>query len=230
MAQQLVFELARPEPPSLANYVTGANGEVVASIARLANGELATSGLMLWGGVAAGKTHLLHAAIELARKRRPVFFCARPSDAPADPDRLPPATLLAIDDLEHADGAAQAGLFTLVNALATSGAQWIAAASVPPARLDLREDLRTRLALGLVLEVRALTDAEKPQALATYAKERGFRLSDDVIAYLLAHARRDMPSLVAALAALDRLSLTRRRPVTVALARDWLQRQQGPGA
>ncbi|HEX8739842.1 MAG TPA: DnaA regulatory inactivator Hda [Casimicrobiaceae bacterium] len=230
MAQQLVFELARPEPPSLANFVTGANGEVVASIARLANGDLATPGLMLWGGAAAGKTHLLHAAIELARKRRPVFFCARPSDAPSDPDRLPPATLLAIDDLEHADVGAQARLFTLVNALPASGAQWIAAASVPPARLDLREDLRTRLALGLVLEVRALTDAEKPRALATYANERGFRLTDEVIAYLLAHARRDMPSLVAALAALDRLSLTRRRPVTVALVRDWLQRQQGPGA
>src|SRR5574337_384653 len=124
VAQQLVFELARPEPPSLANYVTGANGEVVASIVQLANGELATPGLMLWGGAAAGKTHLLHAAIELARRRRPVFFCARPSDAPADPDRLPPETLLAIDDLEHADGVAQARLFTLVNALATSGAQW----------------------------------------------------------------------------------------------------------
>lgn len=227
MAQQLVFELVRPEPPSLANFVTGANAEVVASIAKLAAGELATPGLMLWGDAGAGKTHLLHAAIDLARRRRPVFLCARPSDAPAEPDRLPPGTLFAIDDVERADGAAQAKLFTLVNALAASRAQWIAAAELPPGRLALRDDLRTRLALGLVLEVRALTDIEKPRALATYAKERGFRLSDEVIAYLLAHARRDMPSLVAALAALDRLSLSRRRPVTVALARDWVQRQHG---
>lgn len=227
VTQQLVFELARPEPPSLANFVTGANGEAVASVTKLADGEVAMPGLMLWGDAGAGKTHLLHAAIDLARRRRPVFFCARPSDTPAEPDRLPPETLFAIDDVGRADSAAQARLFTLVNALAASGAQWIAAADVPPARLELRDDLRTRLALGLVLEVRTLTDIEKPRALATYAKERGFRLSDEVIAYLLAHARRDMPSLVAALAALDRLSLTRHRPVTVALVRDWLQRQQG---
>ncbi|MGH8802000.1 MAG: HdaA/DnaA family protein, partial [Casimicrobiaceae bacterium] len=196
-------------------------------VVRLANGELPAPGLMLWGGPGAGKTHLLHAAIEAARRRRPVFLCARPSDTPGDPDSLPPATLLAIDDLHRADSAAQGRLFSLVNALAISGGQWIGAATVPPARLDLREDLRTRFALGLVLEVHALTDAEKPSALAVYAKERGFRLSDEVIAYLLAHARRDMPSLVAALAALDRQSLARRRPISVALVREWLQRQPG---
>lgn len=227
MAQQLVFELARPEPPSLANFVPGANGEAVASIARLAGGELAVPGLMLWGEAGAGKTHLLHAAIDVARRRRPVFLCAHPADAPTEPDRLPPGTLFAIDDVQRADGAAQARLFTLVNTLAASGAQWIAAADIPPARLALRDDLRTRLALGLVLEVRALADAEKPRALAAYARERGFHLSDEVIAYLLAHTRRDMATLVAALAGLDRQSLARRRPVTVALARDWLQRQQG---
>ena len=74
------------------------------------------------------------------------------------------------------------------------------------------------------MEVTPLTDADKPQALAAYARERGFRLSDDVIGYLLAHGRRDMPSLVAALAALDRQSLATRRMVTVPLLREWLQR------
>ena len=65
-----------------------------------------------------------------------------------------------------------------------------APATAPPARLALREDLRTRLALGLVFEVTPLADADKPRALAAYARERGFRLSDDVIGYLLAHGRR----------------------------------------
>ncbi len=95
----------------------------------------------------------------------------------------------------------------------------------PPARLALREDLRTRLALGLVFEVIPLADADKPQALAAFARERGFRLSDDVIAYLLAHGRRDMPSLVATLAALDRHSLATQRGITVPLLREWLQRE-----
>lgn len=227
MSQQLVFELARPEPPSLINFVIGANGEVTENLRRLAAAQLPAPGLCLWGEAGAGKTHLLHAGVEAARRGRPVFFCAHPSDVPGDPDRLPAGTLFAIDDVHRADAAAQGRLFTLFNGLAAAGGQWIAAADVPPARLDLREDLRTRIALGLVLEVKALADADKPRALATYATERGFHLPDDVIAYLLAHARRDMASLVATLAALDRHSLARRRPVTLALARDWLQRRSG---
>ena len=80
------------------------------------------------------------------------------------------------------------------------------------------------LTAALVFEIVALSDADKSRALAAYARERGFRLSDDVIGYLLAHGRRDMPTLVATLAALDRHSLATRRPITVALLRDWLQK------
>ena len=50
---------------------------------------------------------------------------------------------------------------------------------------------------------------------------------DDVIAYLLAHGRRDMPALLSTLAALDRHSLAAKRPITVPLLRDWLQRDIG---
>jgi DnaA family protein len=53
------------------------------------------------------------------------------------------------------------------------------------------------------------------------------RLSDDVIAYLLAHGRRDMPTLVATLAALDRHSLATQRAITVPLLREWLQQDLG---
>jgi DnaA family protein len=111
--------------------------------------------------------------------------------------------------------------------LASVGGQWLAASHVPPMALPLRDDLRTRLALGLVLEIQPLADADKPAALAAYARERGFHLSDDVIVYLLAHGRRDMTSLVATLAALDRRSLAMKRNVTVPLLRDWLQRDLG---
>ena len=77
---------------------------------------------------------------------------------------------------------------------------------------------------GLVYEILPLPDAEKPAALAAYARARGFALSDEVIVYLLAHGRRDMRTLVATLAALDRRSLAQKRPVTVPLLREWLQR------
>ncbi|HSN46304.1 MAG TPA: DnaA/Hda family protein, partial [Casimicrobiaceae bacterium] len=118
--------------------------------------------------------------------------------------------------------------FTLFNVLRSGGGHLLVASEPPPAQLPLREDLRTRLGWGTVYEVRPLTDAEKPAALVAWARQRGFGLGDEVIAYLLGHGRRDMATLLATLEALDRQSLATRRPITVALLREWLQRGAGP--
>ncbi len=48
-------------------------------------------------------------------------------------------------------------------------------------------------------------------------------LGEDVVAYLLRHARRDMASLIAILDALDRYSLQYKRAVTLPLVRDALE-------
>jgi DnaA family protein len=133
--------------------------------------------------------------------------------------------LVAVDDVDRADADAAARLFTLYNRMREHGGTLVAASAQPPARLALRDDVRTRLGWGLVFEIVPLADDDKPSALAAYARERGFALGDDVIGYLLAHGRRDMRALVATLAALDRLSLAQKRPVTVPLVREWLQRR-----
>ena len=85
--------------------------------------------------------------------------------------------------------------------------------------MRVREDLRTRLGWGLVYEIVTLDDADKPAALIGYARQRGFHLSDEVVRYLLAHGRRDMTTLLATLVALDRRSLSAKRPITVPLLR-----------
>jgi len=223
MTEQFILDLAASEPPSFANFVTGPNREAIASMLALSRGAARESGILIWGASGAGKSHLLHAAAATARSSRQVIECSSPSEVPslgASPDA---GAFLVVDDIDDADAAAQGRLFTWINALAARGGQWIAAASLPPARMTLREDLRTRLALALVFEVVALADRDKAQALEVYARERGFRLPADVIGYLLAHARRDMPSLVATLAALDRHSLATQRGITVPLVREWLR-------
>jgi DnaA family protein len=226
MAQQLTFELAPAPAPTLASFVAGRNAEVVDALARFARGELRETGLVLWGAGGAGKTHLLQAAVAVASDhRRPARFLYDPEQAVEAV--LPPGALVAVDRIDAASDAAQARLFTLYNALAATGGQLVAAAGTPPARMRLRDDLRTRLGWGLVLEVVPLADADKPQALAAFAAARGFALGTDVIAYLLAHGRRDMATLVRTLIALDRHSLALRRPVTVPLIREWLQRPLG---
>lgn len=226
MAEQFVLDLSGPEPPGFDNFVAGANREALSTLKALARDESRESGVLLWGAPGVGKSHLLRAAASAAASRRFVVAREVPQNLPS-PEQVPASALVIVDRVDEADAAAQGALFTLLNHLATNGGQWIAAAAVPPARLALREDLRTRIALGLVFEITALADGDKAQALEAYARERGFRLSSEVIAYLLAHGRRDMPSLVATLAALDRHSLATQRAVSVPLIRDWLQRDLG---
>ena len=61
------------------------------------------------------------------------------------------------------------------------------------------------------------------EALATQAEARGLRLPQDALDYLLARAPRDMRSLAALLAALDRYSLEQKRAITVPLLREVLE-------
>jgi DnaA family protein len=168
-----------------------------------------------------GKTHLLKATAAAAAEERPVRLCLAPENLPTD---VLPEALVLVDDVDRADAAMQGRLFTVYNALKASGGSLIAAASVPPTRMPLRDDVRSRLGWGLVHEILPLADEDKPGALTTYARSRGFALSEDVIAYLLAHGRRDMTTLLATLAALDRHSLAAKRPITVPLVKAWLQR------
>ena len=223
--EQLIFELATPEPPTFANFLSGPNREVLAALARIAEGEGTETGLVLWGPPGVGKTHLLRATAAAAEARRPVQFWADPMSLTSD---LPaPSALVLVDAVDQADAVAQGRLFTLYNALKAAGGTLVTAAELPPARMPLRDDVRSRLGWGLVYELLPLADEDKPAALATYARSRGFTLGDDVIAYLLAHGRRDMTSLMTTLAALDRHSLASKRPITTPLLREWMQRGLG---
>ncbi len=216
--QQLTFELAAPEPPTFANFVPGGNVEVIAALRALAAGAIAETGVLLWGADDSGRTHLLRATAAAFRNGAVALHATAET---VDTEPPEPGALVVVDDVQAASGAAQGRLFTLYNRLRESGGHLLVAADAPPGRLPLREDVRTRLGWGLVFEVIVLADAEKAVALAGYAQERGVPLPGDVVAWLLAHGRRDMSTLTATLQALDRFSLATKRPITVPLAREW---------
>ena len=227
--EQLVFDLVPPEPPSFANFLPGRNAEAVASLTRFASGETIEKSLFLWGAAAAGKSHLLRATVADSEGRgAPALYIADPGALVAmDAEALARNALVAIDGIDGANPEAQGRLFTLFNALRDAGHRFVGAARVAPGALGVREDLRTRLGWGLVYEVLPLADDEKAAALATYARQRGFELSPEVVDYVLKHGRRDMPSLLAMLSAVDRFSLASKRAVTVPLLKEWLQRNSG---
>jgi DnaA family protein len=226
--EQLVFELAVPEPPSFANFLAGRNAELVDALSAfvICGGD---TGMLIWGGPGVGKTHLARAALASAQERGlGARMFGHPSEI--DDDALASARgsqeqVIVVDGIDLANDTAAGRLFTLYNAVKERLGRLIATSRTPLAALPLREDLRTRLGWGLVYELLPLEDDAKPAALAAYARGRGIVLSAEVIDYLLRHGRRDMPSLLATLAALDRQSLATKRPITVPLLKGWLQRE-----
>ena len=105
----------------------------------------------------------------------------------------------------------------------------LVAGDIAPAGLTLREDVRTRLAAVLVLQLHPLDDEEKERALQAHARSRGFELPPEAARYLLLHGRRDLRWLLTVLDALDRYSLQTRRPITLSLTREVLQAARAGG-
>ena len=216
--KQLALELSACADPSFGNFVIGANAEVVSALRALANGDHAERFIYLWGAPGSGRSHLL-AAVVGASVRKPAAFVAATQTTEQLADFAPDG-LLALDSVDRLDANAQHGLFNLYNRIRSASGALVVSGSVAPTGLRVRAELATRLAWGLVYEVRALSDEDKALAMSERALERGFELPQDVREYVLRHGRRDLPSLLALVDALDRYSLAARRAITLPLARE----------
>lgn len=201
--KQLLLDIQPAPPPTLDNYVPGANAEVLHSLRQAAGGSTEIRFVTLWGQGGCGKTHLLLACAALARQQG--------------------IELVVADDVQTLDDAAQISLFNHYNRLRERGGALIAAGDAAPMQMHLRPDLATRLSWGLVYQLHPLSDEDKARALKAHATARGMKLPDEVVDYCLRHLRRDLRSLMATLDALDTWSLTAKRAVTLPLLRQLLQ-------
>lgn len=221
---QLILDLAPPPAPSLDNFVPGGNAELIGALRRMLSGEEQERFLYLWGEPGCGKSHLLHAIERAFREQgQATAFLSCGSDTAIESDWAC-RHAVAVEDVERLGPEGQVGLFNLYNILREAGGRLLVAGAHPPTRLPLRKDLVTRLSWGLVYQVRRLSDEEKAQALMRHAGERGMRLPEEAVSYLLAHGRRDLPGLIALLELLDRYSLETQRPITLPLIREAMQR------
>ena len=215
--KQLLLDFSQAPAPTFANFVPGRNAEALAALREAAGGTHRERVLYLWGDSGAGKSHLVEAFSEAAG-RETVRHVKGAQFTEGDV-----APVMAVDDVESLPEPQQVALFNAFNE--RSFDFLVVTARAAPRDASLRRDLATRLATGLTYRVLALSDDEKRAALAAHANARGFALADDVSSYLLTHARRDMPSLMGALDALDRYSLETGRPITLPLLKAALQPQ-----
>lgn len=224
--RQLTLDLGAEKPQTLDSFVIGRNVELLHLLRQFANRTgINTSErfVYLWGEAGAGKSHLLHALTGQSDSRY-IPASENTDDYLFDQN----IKLYLVDDCDRLSAEAQIAVFNLFNQVRENDALLVTSGDKPPANLELREDLRTRLGWGLIYQVHGLTDEEKIAALNQAALARGITVSPGVLPYLITHFRRDMRSLSAMLDALDQYSLETQRPITLALLRSLLQIEGEP--
>lgn len=195
--KQLLLNIQPPAAPGFDNFIVGQNQEALASVRAVLADAATTRFVYLWGESGSGKSHLLLAAQAMGAH--------------------------IADDVHTLDEESQIILFDTYNQIKAEGGVLITAGSHAPTQMGLRADLATRLAWGLVYQLLPLSDDEKAEALRAHARERGMKLPDEVIAYCLRYLRRDLPTLMAVIEALDEWSLTTKKAVTVQSLKKMLQ-------
>lgn len=214
--QQVLPHIRPPQQPSLDNFVVGSNAELLTTLSGF-SADTAPRALYVWGETGSGRSHLLQAVAALGASTVQLGSSIPGDLSPAD------NTLLIIDDVETLSPDAQIALFRCFNDMRLKQLRLLLSGSTAPLHLPCREDLRTRIGQALIYEVKPLSDSDKASALLYHAAQRGMRVDDHIIDYLLRHGRRDLPSLMAVLDALDQHSLEQQRPVTLPLLREIMQ-------
>ena len=252
LPRQFALDLGRAHQASLSNFLPGGDRALISTLEKVAEQWAASMAIPViadantlnhrwiywWGAPGSGRSHLLRALMHAAQTASLPYYYLRNDDPSAWvkleaelPQQLKAAVpiAIAVDDVGLLDERLSGALFRVLNAVRDNQQLYVfMAGSDAPANLKLREDLRTRLAWGLVFQTHLLSDHEKIQALEQAASDRGLVLSPDVLPWLLSRFYRDMPNLMALLDALDAYSLETKRAVTLPLVRELLQLSSSP--
>lgn len=230
MYRQLPLGISLPDNITFDNFVVGDNKGLVDMLQTLMQGGLSEQYLYLWGASGVGKTHLLqaisHVATELGLASAYIPLKQADQLDPLLLQDLHMLPLVCIDDVQAIAGHAawEERLFAVYQRALETKAKVLWSADTVPARLALKlQDLKSRLAASLVLEVQPLEDAEKILALQQRADLRGFELPDNVAHYLLARYPRHMGELLRTLDKLDKGALAEQRALTIPFAKKILE-------
>jgi len=227
--KQMALDIGLAPVPTLANFVAVGNEAAVEHLRLWTDNPLRSPvPTFLWGEGGSGKTHLLSAVREILREHGSrVGWIDATRLHPGEYDDHWDAVLL--DDCHLYTAEQQAAAFNwFINAQnpAHGPARWVlATADRPPADLQLREDLRTRLGWGHVFQLHALGEAERRSVLRRAADERGVFLGDEVMDFMLTRFSRDLSSLMLLLDQLDAYALRTQRAITIPLIKSMLENE-----
>ncbi|WP_353186944.1 chromosomal replication initiator protein DnaA [Bosea sp. (in: a-proteobacteria)] len=193
---------------SFQSFVVGKSNQLAFAaaerIAAAPAGQSPYNPLYLHAGVGLGKTHLLQAIAQEARRlgKRVAYFTAdrfmygfvaalKSQTALAFKEKLRGIDLLVVDDVQFIQGKSiQQEFGHTINALLDAGKQIVVAGDRLAGELEaLDERIRSRLGGGLVVEVGELDEALRGKILASrmealQSAHPNFQVSPDVVAYV----------------------------------------------
>ncbi len=188
--------------------------------------EIGEQFIYLWGAKGSGKSHILQAYTAMFESPG----CYLPlSDIKTYGtealEGLSELDLVCLDDIDEIAGnrAFEEQLFHLYNQVRDSGKMLLISGEHAPLHSPIQlPDLRSRLAWGLVYQIKSLSEEATLELLQMRAKEKGLRLAPQVAQYLLTHTHRDLSALMQVLERLDKASLLQKRKITIPLVKEVL--------
>lgn len=171
-------------------------------------------GLVMYGEVGVGKTHLL-------------ALWAEQNQAVSTLSTSPVAgAVLAIDDVDQLNASQQEQLFHWFNTLKEQGGQLLLTSTQPVAQLALLPDLQSRLLTLPQVEIGLPAEQDLAKLLLKWADDRQLQLDQPVVKYLMTRAARSPGKLEAMVAQLDQTSLAQKRAITIPFVRELLEAGQ----
>ncbi len=215
---QLILDLGYQQGLNREDFLAApCNAEAVAWLERWPHWP--AHALALFGPAGSGKTHLLTA---FAQGKQAIHVRALALDAAQVVPLVEQHHIVMIDDLETLED--ETSLFHLWNLTRETGRFLVLAGREAPARLQVRlPDLHSRLAATPAVGIKPPDDVMLAALLVKHFADRQLKVSQEVVAYLLAHMERSFAGTQGVVEGLDRASLAQGRAVTVALARGVLE-------
>lgn len=222
---------------SFDNFVVGKSNQLAhaAALAVSKNPGGAYNPLFLYGPAGLGKTHLMKAIgreIERTTNKKVLYattekftndFIAAVSANRTHrfKERYRKVDVLMIDDIQFLAGkeSTQEEFFHTFNALRDEGGQLILTSDRPPKAIPTLEDrLQSRLSGGMITDLGPPELETRTAILQTKAKERGYDVPDEVIAYIAKSVQHNVRELEGALIRIVAHAELTKIPLTTDLA------------